>query len=54
MTLLTVWQESEGRPESAYMADLENERLQMLGLEHAPSTQPPRNLKRLSEEYLES
>jgi hypothetical protein len=38
LTVLTIWQEIEGKPERAYTADLERdrERLHMPGLEHAP------------------
>jgi hypothetical protein len=56
LTVLTVWQEIEGKPERAYTADLERdkERLHMLGLEHAPHrTALYRTRKRLSEEYME-
>jgi len=56
LTVLTVWQEIEGKPERAYTADLERdkERLHMLGLEHAPHrTALYKTRKRLSEEYME-
>jgi hypothetical protein len=51
LTVLTIWQEIEGKPEKAYTAELERdkERLHMLGLEHAPHrTALYRTGKRLS------
>ena len=56
LTVLTIWQEIEGKPERAYTADLERDkkRLQMLGLEHAPHrTALYRTRKKLTEEYME-
>lgn len=55
LTVVTVWQEIEGKCERAYTADLERdkERLRMLGLKHAPHrTALYRTRKRLSEEYM--
>ncbi|MFW6117663.1 MAG: transposase, partial [Thermoproteota archaeon] len=55
LTLVTIWQEIEGKSERAYTADLEwdKERLCMLGLEHAPHrTALYRTRKRLSEDYM--
>ena len=55
LTVLTVWQEIEGRSERAFTADLERKKgyLCMLGLKHAPHrTALYRTRKRLSEEYL--
>jgi len=55
LTVVTIWQETEGKSERAYTADLERdkERLRMLGLEHAPHrTAIYRTRKRLSEEYM--
>jgi hypothetical protein len=42
LTVVTIWHEIEGKPERAYTADLERDKihLQMLGLEHAPTGQP--------------
>ena len=56
LTVVTIWQEIEGKSERAYTADLERdkERLRMLGFEHAPHrTALYRTRKRLSEEYME-
>ncbi|MEA2089313.1 MAG: transposase [Thermoproteota archaeon] len=55
LTVVTIWQEIEGKPERAYTADLERdkEHLRMLGLKHAPHrTALYRTRKRLSEEYM--
>jgi hypothetical protein len=55
VTVVTIWQEIEGKPERAYTADLERdkERLRMLGLKHAPHrTALYRTRKKLSEEYM--
>ena len=55
LTVVTVWQEIEGKPERAYTSDLERDqtRLKMLGLEHAPHrTAIYRTRKRLTEEYM--
>jgi len=55
LTVVTIWQEVEGKPERAYTADLERdrERLDLLGLTHAPHrTALYRTRKRLSEEYM--
>lgn len=55
LTVVTIWQEIEGKPERSYTADLERdkERLRMLGLEHAPHrTALYRTRKNLSEEYM--
>jgi len=55
LTVVTIWQEIEGKPERAYTASLEGDekRLRMLGLEHAPHrTALYRTRKRLSEEYM--
>lgn len=56
LTVLTIWQDIEGKPERVYTADLERDKkcLQMLGLEHAPHiTALYRTRKRLSEKYME-
>jgi len=56
LTVVTVWQEVEGKAERAYTADLERdrERLDLLGLTHAPHrTALYRTRKRLSEGYME-
>jgi len=55
LTVVTVWQEIEGKPERAYTADLERDRehLRLLGLEHAPHrTAIYRTRKKLSEDYM--
>jgi transposase len=55
LTVLTVWQEIEGKPERAYTADLEREKefLRLLDLEHAPHrTALYRTRKMLSEDYM--
>jgi hypothetical protein len=55
LTVVTIWQEIEGKTERAYTADLERdkEHLRMQGLEHAPHrTALYRTRKRLSEEYM--
>jgi hypothetical protein len=54
LTVITIWQEIEGKPERAYTASLEDrKRLRMLGLKHAPDrTALYRTRKRLSEEYM--
>jgi len=55
LTVLTIWQEIEGKSERAFTADLERKKgyLRMLGLKHAPHrTALYRTRKRLSEEYL--
>ena len=55
LTVVTIWQEIEGKSERACTADLERdkERLRMLGLKHAPHrTALYRTRKRLSEEYM--
>jgi transposase len=55
LTIVTIWQEIEGKPERAYTADLERDKshLQMLGLAHAPHrTAIYRTRKKLSEEYM--
>jgi len=55
LTVVTIWQEIDGKPERAYTADLERKRehLRLLGLEHAPSrTALHRTREKLSEEYM--
>jgi len=55
LTVVTIWQEIEGKPERAYTASLERDkkRLRMLDLKHAPDrTALYRTRKRLSEEYM--
>lgn len=55
LTVVTVWQEIESKPERAYTADLERDktRLKMLGLERAPHrTAIYRTRKKLTEEYM--
>jgi len=55
LTVVTIWQEIEGKSERAYTADLERdkERLRMLGLKRAPHrTALYRTRKKLSEEYM--
>jgi len=55
LTVVTIWQEIEGKPERTYTADLERdrERLRMLDLEHAPHrTALYRTRKMLSEAYM--
>jgi len=55
LTVLTVWQEIEGKAERAYTADLEREKefLHLLGLEHAHHrTALYRTRKMLSEDYM--
>lgn len=54
LTIVTIWQELEGKPERVYTSDLERDKkhLKMLGLEHAPHrTAIYRTRKKLSEEY---
>jgi len=55
LTVVTIWQEIEGKSERAFTSDLERKRgcLRMLGLGHAPHrTALYRTRKRLSEEYM--
>ncbi|MFQ6077233.1 MAG: transposase [Candidatus Bathyarchaeia archaeon] len=55
LTVVTIWQEIEGKAERAYTADLERdkERLRLLGLKHAPHrTALYRTRRRLSEGYM--
>lgn len=55
LTVVTIWQEIEGKSERAYTADLgrDEQRLRMLGLKHAPHrTALYRARKRLSKEYM--
>jgi len=43
LTVVTMWQEIEGKPERAYTAGIERDekRLRMLGLKHAPPQDSP-------------
>ena len=55
LTVVTIWQEVEGKAERAYTADLERdrERLDLLGLTHAPHrTALYRTRRRLYEGYM--
>lgn len=55
LTVVTIWQEIEGKSERAYTADLERDkkRLRMLGFKYAPHrTALYRTRKKLSEEYM--
>jgi len=55
LTVVTLWQEMEGKSERAYTADLERdgERLSLLGLEHAPHrTSLYRTRRRLTDDYM--
>lgn len=55
LTVVTLWQEMEGKPERTYTADLERDRehLSLLGLTHAPHrTSLYRTRRRLTEEYM--
>jgi len=55
LTVVTVWQELEGKPERTYSADLnrDKEHLSLLGLEHAPDrTSLYRTRHRLTKEYM--
>ena len=55
LTVVTIWQEIEVKPERAYTADLERDKrsLRMLGFKYAPHrTVLYRTRKRLSEEYM--
>jgi len=55
LTVVTLWQEMEGKAERAYTADLakDKERLNLLGLTEAPHrTSLYRTRRKLSEEYL--
>jgi hypothetical protein len=55
LTVVTIWQEIEGKAERAYTADLERDgvHLRLLRLEHAPHrTALYRTRRRLSEDYM--
>jgi hypothetical protein len=55
LTVVTLWQEMEGKPERAYTADLERDRehLKLLGLDRAPHrTSLYRTRRRLTDDYM--